>query len=215
MYESILLQPTYIPSILNASAMAQCASIIFEVKDNYNKQSLRNRAYIETANGELTLTIPVKHKKGGTHKKTAMARIENDFKWQRQHWLSIQIAYRSSPFFEFYEDDLKAFYEQPYDNLLAFNLDYNRLLLDLLKIQLPVSKTNIYEKHPKIKDLRPLVDSKRNYKNLFLPPYIQVFKKSEAIDPKTAVIDLLFSEGPNAVNYLKAVDLSPLKEILG
>lgn len=214
MYTTILLQPTYIPSILNTAAMAQCSTIVFEVMDNFNKQSLRNRAYIETANGRLHLTIPIKHNKHKTgHKKTAEALIENDFRWQRQHWLSIQTAYRSSPYFEFYEDDFNRFYEQPYTELLDYILNYNYLIIDLLKIGAAIRQTTHYEKKCQFTDLRPLVDSKKNYGNINLPPYIQVFAENENVEPKTAVIDLLFSEGPNALDYLKSIDLRSLEEI--
>lgn len=208
MFKTVLLQPTYIPSILNAAAMAQCKTLIFEVNDNFNKQSLRNRAYIQTANGALSLSIPIKHKKGKSHKKTAEARIENDFPWQRQHWMSIQMAYRSSPFFEFYEDDFVGFYEEPVNNLLLFNFNYSKLLLRLLHINVQVKETEVFEKKPLVTDLRELVSARKTYP-INLPPYIQVFDNA-SIDPKTAVIDLLFSEGPNTVNYLRSIDLTPL-----
>ena len=209
MYEKVLLHPTYIPSIVSAAAMAQSKTLVFEVNDNFNKQSLRNRAYINTPNGSLSITIPVKHNHGKGHKKTADALIENDFEWQRQHWKSIQMAYRSSPFFEFYEDDFKVFYEGKFTNLLAYNLEYNRLLLDLIKISAPIKETSSYEKKTEIVDLRTLVDAKKDY-TLKLPHYIQVFGEKQNIDPKIAVIDLLFSEGPNTLGYLRSVDLSTL-----
>ena len=212
MYKNILILPTYLPSLLNAAAMVQCKTLIVETKDNFNKQSLRNRAYIHTASGPLSLSIPVKHNKKKGHKKTETTRIENDFPWQRQHWRSIQIAYRSSPYFEFYEERLSVLYDRTYTHLMDYNLKCNALIIDLLKINPEVEKTIVYDKKPLITDLRSLVDAKKNY-NLDLPKYIQVFEQPTPIDPKLAVIDLIFSEGPNAVDYLRKIDLSQIGSI--
>ena len=109
----ILLHPTYFPSIVQMVAMAQADKIVFEVEDNYQKQTYRNRAYIAHSNGKLTLNVPIKHSKNGGRQKTKEVHVENSFPWQSQHWKSLQTAYRTSPFFEFYEDDLAPLFQEP------------------------------------------------------------------------------------------------------
>ena len=103
---NILLHPTYFPSISHFAAMVQSESITFEVADNFQKQTNRNRAYIYSPNGIQLLNIPVKHSKE-SHPKTKDIKIETDFDWQKQHFKSLEAAYRSSPFFEFFEDDIR------------------------------------------------------------------------------------------------------------
>ena len=77
------------------------SNILWEVHQNYIKQTFRNRTFIHSANGLQILTIPVKHSKI----KFSMldAKIDNSIAWQKNHWRSIQSAYSSSPFLNFTE----------------------------------------------------------------------------------------------------------------
>ena len=95
--ESIIVHPTYFPSIVQMAAMVQSKEVVFEMDDNYQKQSYRSRTYIAHSNGILLLNIPVKHRKDGKKNKTKSAIIENSFPWQLQHWKSLESAYRTSP----------------------------------------------------------------------------------------------------------------------
>ncbi len=92
-----LLHPTYFPSISHFVAIAKAEAITFEIEDNFQKQTNRNRTYIYSPNGIQLLNIPVKHS-GKTHQKTKDIKIENDFDWQKHHFKSLEAAYRSSPF---------------------------------------------------------------------------------------------------------------------
>ena len=93
------------------SFMTTAKTLIIEQHDYYQKQTFRNRTYIHGANGKLLLTIPVKHLGEIGHQYYQTVEIENSFNWQKQHWKSIQSAYRSSPYFEFYEDNLAFLYK--------------------------------------------------------------------------------------------------------
>ncbi|HRN44994.1 MAG TPA: WbqC family protein, partial [Flavobacterium sp.] len=106
-----ILHPSYFPSISHFAAMAQSETITFEVEDNFQKQTNRNRAYIYSPNGIQMLNIPIKHSKE-SRQKTKDIKIETDFDWQKQHFKSLEAAYRSSPFFEFFEDDLRPIFEK-------------------------------------------------------------------------------------------------------
>lgn len=204
---TILIQPTYLPSILQMAYTIQADKVLFEHHDNYQKQSYRNRIYIATANGRLTLNIPVKHSTGNSHKKTSEALIENSFLWQRQHWRSIQIAYRTSPFFEFYEDELAPLYNREYENLLDFNETSIKIILEALQIDIKWTNTLAYNENPEALDLRFMADAKRKDK-IEIPPYNQVFQDKQGFIPHLSIIDLLFNEGPNALNYLENLKLN-------
>ena len=101
---SILIHPTYFPSVSHFVAMLQADAVVFETDDNFQKQTNRNRMYIYSANGLQLLNIPVKHSKN-IHQKYRDVKIENDFNWQKQHFKSLEAAYRTSPFFEYFEDE--------------------------------------------------------------------------------------------------------------
>ncbi|WP_310993945.1 WbqC family protein [Aequorivita marina] len=202
MNETILLHPSYFPSIEQMAAIAQAKKVVFEIADNYQKQTYRNRAYIAHSNGKLLLNIPVKHDKKGKRQKTKEVLVENAFPWQDLHWKSLQSAYRTSPFFEYYEDDLKPLFTESVAELMDHNLKINEVLCELIGIEVEIFKTSTYEFTPKIKDFRFLIDAKR--KSLFKPAqYTQVHQANHPFLPNLSVLDLLFNEGPNALTYLE------------
>jgi hypothetical protein len=110
---NILIHPTYFPSVSHFVAMAQAETITFEMEDNFQKQTNRNRMYIYSPNGIQLLNIPVKHSADTRHQKTKDIKIESAFDWQKQHFKSLEAAYRSSPFFEYFEDDILPIFEHP------------------------------------------------------------------------------------------------------
>lgn len=204
---NILLSPTYFPDIISFAALVQAKTITFEVSDNYQKQSYRNRMYVATSNGRLLLNIPVLHSKEKGRKKIKDTFIENNFLWQRQHWRSLVIAYRTSPFFEFYEDDLYPIFHKEYDSLLQLNIDTINCLSTLLDLDLSISYTESYKEVYEDKiDLRNLANAKRKDK-MELPKYRQVFEETIGFIPYLSVLDLLFNMGPEALTYLSNLDL--------
>src|SRR5690554_18863 len=197
----ILLHPTYFPSIEQMAYMAKADKVVWEFQDNYQKQTYRNRAYIAHSNGKLLLNIPIQHKRGERQKTKDVLAVE-EFPWQNQHFKSLQIAYRTSPYFEFYEDDLEPLFLNPVNNIIEHNLHIINVLCDLIGMEFNAVKTNVFEKNPKdILDLRFLVDAKR--KSDFVPSYyIQVLEDAHGFLPNLSIFDLLFNEGPNTLNYL-------------
>lgn len=204
---NIIISPTYFPDILSFAAMVQADTIMLEVSENYQKQSYRTRMYIATSNGRLLLNIPVLHSKKKERKKIEDTYIENSFLWQRQHWRSLVIAYRTSPFFEFYEDDIYPLFHKEYNSLLEFNIDTIKCLQELLDIDLTISYTSNYQENYADKiDLRYFADGKRKNKTE-IEPYRQVFEEKNGFIPYLSILDLLFNHGPEAITYLQNVDL--------
>ncbi|AFL81963.1 WbqC-like protein [Aequorivita sublithincola DSM 14238] len=201
--KTILLHPSYFPSIEQMAAVAQADKVVFEVEDNYQKQTYRNRTFIAHSNGKLLLNIPIKHNKKGIRKKTKNVMVENDFPWQEHHWKSLQSAYRTSPFFEYYEDDLEHFFKEPIGNLIEFNLKIFEALCEMIGIEIEFSKTLSYETNPEITDLRFLINAKRT-SDFKAEIYTQVHEANHPFLPNLSVLDLLFNEGPNALSYLEA-----------
>jgi hypothetical protein len=196
-----LFIPTYFSPISQYSEIVKADEIIFEMDDNFQKQSYRNRCYIYNSNGKQLLTVPVKHLSKDKRKKTKDALVENDFPWQDQHFKSLQIAYRSSPFFEFFEDDLAPIFEKKYTYLQDLNIDTFLFLTDALQIETSFSKTQEYNLEPNDKDFRLLAEIKQQPKKL-VEKYIQMFDDKHGFIPNLSILDLLFMEGPNAISYL-------------
>ncbi len=199
----ILLHPTYFPNIATFAVIAQ-NDIQWEVEDNYQKQTYRNRCYICTDFGRHMLSIPIQHVGGDQgRQKYKEVLLDNSYSWQRQHWRTLQTAYRTSPFFEFYEDDIAPLYEQTFEKLLDFNLKTIQTIGDCLQIDIPKQKTSEYQPEPShVKNLRFLVSAKRKLE-VRQEKYVQVFGDRHGFIENTSILDLLFNEGTNALAYLQ------------
>lgn len=204
----VLLHPTYFPSIAIFAVIAQ-NDICWEVEDNYQKQTYRNRSYICTDQGKYMLSIPIQHVGGNQgRQKYKDVLVDNSYPWQRRHWRTLQTAYRTSPFFEFYEDDIAPLYKQEQESLLAFNLQTIAIVCECLQIEMPERKTSKFELEPKeLKDFRKLVNAKLP-SELKQEPYAQVFDDRHEFVKNTSVLDLLFNKGTNALSYLKQQNLN-------
>jgi hypothetical protein len=153
------------------------------------------------------LNIPVKHSKIA-HQKTKDIQIENDFDWQKQHFKSLEAAYRSSPFFEYFEDDLLPIFEKKHSFLMDLNLEVFDLITRCLrmKIEYNLSTEYIHEIEPiKITDFRHLANGKKDPSQF--ESYTQVFDDKFGFINNLSVLDLVFNEGKFAVDYLKSQSL--------
>jgi hypothetical protein len=202
---SIILHPTYLPNIASFVAISKSDTVIFEICDNYQKQTYRNRMYIYGTNGLLALTIPVIYSQKNRQLYKDIL-ISNDTDWQDLHWKSIQSAYSSSPFFEFYQDDYEPLYTKKHKYLLDFNFECLAILYDSLQIPLTYQTTNLFSNTFNGLDYRNLVESRKEQVQNF-KPYVQVFADKHGFIPNLSVLDLIFNEGPNALMYLEAQKL--------
>jgi len=198
-----LLLPTYFPSISHFVAMAQSEKIVFEMEDNFQKQTNRNRTYIYSPNGIQLLNIPVKHSKQ-IHQKTKDVKIETDFDWQKQHFKSLEAAYRSSPFFEYFEDEIHLVFEKKYTFLLDLNFEAMNIVSKCLRMKFDYETTTEYFHEVDsntILDFRTLADGKKDASQF--ETYTQVFEEKHGFLNNLSILDLLFNEGRYALDYLK------------
>lgn len=198
----ILLHPSYFPSISHFVAMAQSDTITFEMEDNFQKQTNRNRTYIYSPNGIQLLNIPIKHS-NLSHQKTKDIKIEPEFDWQKQHFKSLEAAYRSSPFFEYFEDDLLPIFQKKHTFLMDLNIEALEITAKCLRMKFEFYTTAEYFheiENPKITDFRYLVNGKKDHS--VFEPYTQVFDDKHGFLNNLSVLDLLFNEGKFAMDYL-------------
>ena len=195
---AILLPTAYLGSVSYYSLIKNTAFHTIEQHENYVKQSIRNRCTIFGANGPLSLTVPIS-RPSGEKVKIADVEISNIDQWQRIHWQAIVSAYNSSPFFEYYEDYFRPFYEKSYVNLFDFNNKLHRTVLNLLKLKSDVTFTDSYAIGDNCIDYR---NSKRICLQKDAKEYYQVFAHKGGFQKDLSIIDLLCNEGPRALEYL-------------
>jgi len=202
---NILIHPSYFPSISHFVSISQCDLVTFEMDDNFQKQTNRNRMYIYSPNGIQLLNIPVKHSKTA-HQKTKEIKIENDFDWQKQHFKSLEAAYRSSPFFEYFEDDIASIFQKKHTFLMDLNLETMAIVSKCLGLEFDYNETTEYFHEVKdITDFRPLINGKKD--TAVFEPYTQVFEVKHGFINNLSILDLLFNEGRYALDYLKKQDI--------
>ena len=203
----VLVHPGYFPNCLTMAVIAQ-RQIVWEVWDNFQKQTYRNRCYIATDQGALLLNIPIRHVGGKTGRQGyRQVQIENSTPWQRHHWRSLTTAYRSAPFFEYYEEDLRPVFEKPFAYLMDLNLETISVLCSLLELPMPTSRSARFEIQPeKMQDGRRLISAKE--KNpISMREYAQVFQERHGFLKNLSTLDLLFNQGPAAREYLMSQEL--------
>lgn len=196
---SVILSTAYLPNIHWFSEFVKSDDVTIEACEFFEKQSYRNRCEILTANGKLSLTIPLKRQSDKeiiSGKKISYA--EN---WQIKHWRAITSAYKNSPYFEYFEDEFKSFYEHKHEFLLNYNTDLLKLILKTLRIKKNILFTNEYSANNEPGDLRSKIHPKE-FSELPFPAYTQVFSDKFGFVPNLSVIDLLFNKGLETNQYL-------------
>lgn len=196
-----LLLPTYFPSISSFAAIVQADGLLLETDDNFQKQTNRNRMYIYSPNGIQLLNIPIKHARDA-HQKTRDVRLETAFDWQKQHFKSLEAAYRSSPFFEYFEDAIQPIFTKKHKFLLDLTLETMEVTARCLKFPLHYERTEeFFRERNDVKDYRFLANGKKDPTEI--EPYTQVFEERCGFLPNLSVLDLLFNEGRHALAYLQ------------
>ena len=197
---NILLYPTYFPSISHYITMIAAESVTFEVEDTFQKQTNRNRMYIYSPNGMQMLNISIKH--DGTNCAFKDIKIDNQYNWQKNHFKSLEAAYKNSPFYEYFIDDLQPIFDKKHEFMLDLNFEIFERINDALGISIPFDKTTEYfHKVTDKTDFRNLVNGKKDATQI--EPYTQVFDNKHGFINNLSILDLLFNEGRYAVDYLK------------
>ncbi|NOS91231.1 MAG: hypothetical protein HOP30_04875 [Cyclobacteriaceae bacterium] len=203
----VCIESHYLPSIEYLCAILPFETVEIEVHEHFEKQSFRNRCFINTSQGKQMLILPVTNK----HGKTPVHEIRIDYqqKWQNNHWRTIESAYRNAPFFEFYADDLKKIIYEKHEHLISFNLKLLSFCLRKVGLSIQVKETISYQKdlNPSILDLRGVISAKEDYTHRSFyqtVAYQQVFGSNFVAN--LSFLDLLFCEGPNAIRIIQSAE---------
>jgi hypothetical protein len=203
---AVLCLPGYFPSISQYVAMLSATDLWLEMGDHFQKQTHRNRMLIYSPNGKQLLYVPIKHNQG-VRQMTKDVRIENAFGWQKNHFKSLEAAYRSSPYFEYFEDDIQKIFEKKYDFLMDLNLEIFEIVNDCLGVSLTYQTTTEFQKIVVDKvDARTLIDRKKDLNTI--ETYHQVFEDKHGFLNNLSILDLLFNEGRHSIAYLKRQEIA-------
>ena len=200
------------------SSLELTPSVVYvEACENYQKQSYRNRCRFHAADGVQSLSYPIVHE-GGTHKlPISEIRIDWSTPWLQQHERAIISAYRTSAYFEYYQDELFAILESRPERLLDLNMEVLRFFVEKTGLAVDLRLTSGFSRDGsqaledgsivQCEDLREVIHPKRPntiLKDLKLEkPYFQVFSRKHGFRSDLSIMDLLFNEGPDSICYLK------------
>jgi hypothetical protein len=191
---TVLLSTAYLPNVHYLSQVINSDNLVIEKHENFVKQTYRNRCDIVTANGKLSLSIPLI--KQGDKELISDKKISYTEDWQKQHWRTIVSAYKNSPYFEFFEDEFKPFYENKFEFLLDYNTQLLQTILHILRVKKQIEFTQRFVLNPpEVIDFRNLSDISKSESKL--KPYYQVFADKIGFTPNVSCLDALFNIGLN------------------
>jgi hypothetical protein len=201
--KKVILSSTYFGPIQYYSKLFRYNEIGMERCDNYVKQTYRNRCVIMTANGTQALTVPIE---GFDGVKCLMRdiRISNHGNWRHLHFNALKSAYGESPYYEFYIDDIRPFFERQWIYLYDFNMEVCLKMCDLIDIHPHIIPTEEYVKSDTIDDFRDIIRPKHPLpdSNFISRPYYQVYQQKFDFIENLSILDLLFNMGPEGIFYL-------------
>lgn len=194
----IILPSTYFGNIEYWSAIRQGGDIVvIDLGENYVKRSDRNRTEIMTSGGVMQLSVQLSH---ANRPRQPMSKMEIDYskRWQHQHRVAMESAYRSSPYYDYYAERFAKLYNREWKYLIELNHATLEAVCAILKCPVPrVSESYIIASDNDI-DLR----DKRRESSFSAEPYIQVFSDRIPFTPNLSIYDLIMCEGPSAGDIL-------------
>ncbi|MBQ8968473.1 MAG: WbqC family protein [Bacteroidaceae bacterium] len=200
----LFLPSFYLAPVSYYARMVQYDAYCIDVDEPYRKQTLRNRCWIASPNGPLSLTIPVV-KFVPYHTPMRDIRISDHGNWRHLHWNALQSSYRRTPFFEFYADDFAPFYERKWDFLVDYNQALQDMVCGLLEIDTCPQSLPAKEESSNSDKIEAFIISPPS-KGGGGASYYQLFSDRHGFMPDLSIADLLFNMGPESILYLKSLN---------
>lgn len=195
----IILPSVYYGSTEYWAALVQGGSdVVIDFGEHYVKRSERNRTEIMTSGGVMQLSVQLAHANRPRQPIGSM-RVDYSKRWQHQHLVAMESAYRSSPYYDYYADRFAPLYEREWERLVELNMAIMERVCAILKVPMPRTSASYVEATADDLDLRP----KRTEQVYQLEPYVQVFSDRMEFVPRLSIYDLIMCEGPEAVGYLR------------
>ena len=205
--QPILIESQYAGNCSYCNLLLKSKEIYIDSHEHYVRRSYRNRTHILGANGLLRLSIPLESGKS-QHAAMKDVRISYNERWQELHWHSMVSAYSRSPYFDYYEDHLKKFYEQKFELLIDFNFQFMQTIASILKVDLSVKFTEKYFSKDEFfgTDYRSFILPNKKSEINF-SAYPQVFSDRFPFEADLSILDVLFNKGTTSVEYLSKLSV--------
>ncbi len=202
--KNYLLPTAYLAPLSYYALIIKFPNSIIEQYEHFKKQTIRNRCSIYSSNGPLVLSVPKVRKSSS---KTLIKDIQICYSepWQKIHWNAIQSSYNSSPFFEYYMDEILVIYNTKEKYLIDLNIKTHQLILKFLQIDSRINLSSNYNNQAKLEDYRNMLFKVSNDIK-----YDQVFSIKHGFQNNLSIIDLIFNLGPESNNYLEKIQLSKI-----
>lgn len=205
MKQTAILSSAYLAPIQYYSKLIHYPTCIIEHYEHYTKQTYRSRCEVCSPNGAITMSVPLI--KRGKRQAVKDIKISYDYNWQQLHWRTLEAGYRRSPYFEYYEDDFRPFYEEKkHIFLVDLNEELQQVVFELLKIKPVYAFTESYkESYDNTDDYRNVISPKNSIVSdvLYQPKtYSQVFETRHGFIPNLSIVDLLFNQGSRALEFV-------------
>lgn len=204
----IIALPLYLAPVSLYARLYAARKMFIDYDTCFVKQTYRSRTVIAAENGALSLTVPVIH--NGNRQSMRDVRISEHGNWRHMHWNALTSAYKKSPFFDYYADDFRPFYEKRYDFLVDFNMELHKTVCELLGLEREVLVFDKTDNPEPVQDIRHFAEPATMSHAGFAPlRYYQVFERRNGFLPNLSIADLLFNMGPEGLIVLKN-SVSPL-----
>lgn len=202
---ALLLSSAYAPPLQYMAKLYAAGEACIEAHETYVKQSYRNRCSILTSTGVQSLTIPVEHS-AEVRLETRSIRISDHGAWRHQHLQALATAYGTSPYFEYYWDDVRGVLERPYSLLWDLNVAMLTELIRLMGLEVSLRETTHFvppseeadDWRYRIRPRQPLPDA-----SFACPTYYQPFAERTGFVANLSALDLLFNMGPESPLVLR------------
>ena len=176
--------------------------MVIDLGENYVKRSERNRTEIMTSGGVMQLSVQLAHANKPRQPMRSM-KIDYSKRWQHQHLVAMESAYRSSPYYDYYAERFAKLYNREWKYLVDLNYATLEAVCSILKMPIPRISESYIVASEHDTDLR---DKKRG-STFVAEPYVQVFSDRLPFEPRMSIFDLIMCEGPATNGVLAACQL--------
>lgn len=192
----------YLPSLEYMTILLQNPSLLFEVEENFPKQTYRNRCLILGANGVERLSVPIVHL-SGEKTKTKDTKIDYSQNWIKQHQGAIRAAYGNAPYYEYFEPYLSQIFAKKRFFLVDLNIDLLSFVYRILDVSFVYKNTNEFGVFEGLSEYDQ-ISAKKDWQERSIyqnRSYRQCF--GQEFVPNLSILDLLMNHGKESLNFLK------------